>query len=707
MRMSGGNFSSRVRNALLDVLNCTLNLMTAIKDRISFGWLSNETISSHAHSMEIVMIEVSQIAGKLCTILPFYGENSVLLQPASRLVQCAGDIFVESTKMIVSKPLITEHELEHTLLYKGISSFSNVITESLGVDSSNTVKVTTCSAPAEKWLSDASSYDFIGLLLTDSCWKFPSSKNRIDMLSSVAKRSPWTLAREPFNLASFCHVCAVQCRSQNDVDSRILGLKLIESFILGRKSFLANRISNSMVFSVVPETLCPILLAALEDHVAAIRSCAVSSFGSFLKHDWVDLFLSDADSVKGQHSIYWEPLECILSLCAANEEEKANVRSSSCKAVGDICTACIGDTFREKEDDTHEDVSFSDDFVLAFTCKICEVMINALTDENASVRSMALHAIGNTALALKERCHERSAPQFPSMKHLFPSVCACLGDKDEKVVANAIRSISHIAYFVYCPEYFSEIENSTLAALHVYRSLLSDLSEIIKFALEDAAGEIPRELTWKQRNGAKKHAWGSCTTLGMLLSFSNLLPYIDDSLAESALSSLFRCIQLSNVINEKIVAAAIKALEKLPITLWHHLSCKCDSIGRGLATCFGFLQERKSKTPHNHDVESLANLLLISAKRTDFCSLFLIRESVPFSVEYFYQWLVTHDIEAGVLEEIADAVSSQKVEQILDVSVVQMFLSRTIQQNRRQGSPCKVKIASVPLDGNDEEGDEL
>ena len=137
----------------------------------------------------------------------------------------------------------------------------------------------------------------------------------------------------------------------------------------------------------VPETFCPILLAALEDHVAAVRACAISSFGSFLKHDWVDLLLSNADSVKGQHYIDWAPLECILSLCAVNEEKNANVRSSSCKAVGDICTACIGDTFREEKDDT-QDESFSDGFVLAFTCKICEAMINSLTDENASVRSM-------------------------------------------------------------------------------------------------------------------------------------------------------------------------------------------------------------------------------------------------------------------------------------------------------------------------------
>lgn len=311
------------------------------------------------------------------------------------------------------------------------------------------------------------------------------------------------------------------------------------------------------------------------------------------------------------------------------------------------------------------------------------------------------------AFALKEHCDGRFALQSSAMKHLFPSVCALLGDKDEKVVANAIRSINHISYFVYHPEYLSEIEDKSSAALDVYCSLLSDLSSKIKFALEDAAGEIPMELTWKQRNGAKKHAWGSCTTLGMLLSFSNILPFIDVTLNESSLSSLFRCIQLSNIINEKIVAAAIKALVNLPITMWHHLSCKCDSVGRGLATCFDFLYEKKTTASNRDGVESLAHVLLISARRADFCNLFLIQDCVPFSVEYFYQWLVRHNTEPGVLKEIAAAVSSQKVEHILDVSVVHMFLSRTIQQNRRQSSPCKLNVAALSIDEYDEEGDEL
>ena len=106
------------------------------------------------------------------------------------------------------------------------------------------------------------------------------------------------------------------------------------------------------------------------------------------------------------------------------------------------------------------------------------------------------------------------------------------------------------------------------------------------------------------------------------------------------------------------------------------------------------------------DIESLANLLLVSAKKADFCTLFLFQESVPFSVEYFYEWIVNQDVKAGVFEEIASAVSSQKVEQVLDVSLVQMFMSRTIRQNRHQGSPSKVNVASLAIGENDYEDDD-
>jgi hypothetical protein len=82
---------------------------------------------------------------------------------------------------------------------------------------------------------------------------------------------------------------------------------------------------------------------------------------------------------------------------------------------------------------------------------------------------------------------------------------------------------------------------------------------------------------------------------------------------------------------------------------------------------------------------------------------------VPFSVEFFYQWLVARDVETGILREIAAAVSGVEVAEILDVSVAQMFLSRAIQRQQRRSllSEGVDAIALALPNEGDEEDDEL
>ncbi|KAL3815779.1 hypothetical protein ACHAXA_001673 [Cyclostephanos tholiformis] len=707
LRTSGGNFSSRVRSALLNVVNCIYNLMTAIKGIVCCERESIESMLRHAPSVDIVIVLVSEVAEKLCTKLPFSGENHILLRPTSLLVQCAGDIYVQAAKSLASKRLPSKAKLEHTLLINTLATFSHVIMESLGAvtSDSNAEQVTSRFAPAIKWLSDASSFEFIGLLLTESCWPCPSASERMYMLSAVAKRSPLTLVREPFNLASFCDVCVDHSQSR-DESSRILGVKLIESFIMGRKTCVVECTTKSSVFSVISQTFCPLLLVALEDHSSAVRIAAATSLGSLVGFEWIGLFLLDAENLNAS-SIDWTPLESILRLCTANVEKVANVRASCCKAIGDISASCIHRTLFESEDNTNCAGPLADKFIIAFSGKVSEVMTIALSDDVAIVRSMALFAIGNIALALKEYNNETLLPSVPITRRLFRSVCECVDDDDEKVAANAIRSISHTSYFIYHPKYYPNLENSdSTLSIDLFRSLVAKLSAKINFALDDAIGESPRGLTWKQRTWAKKQSWGSCVTLGTMLHFSNILPNIDYSLLESALSSLFRCIQLSNFINEKILAAAINALLGLPSSLWDYLSCQSDCIGRGLATYFGYLDENNVKTSyHHHDVESLVDSLLARASAVDFRRLFLIRDSVPFSVEFFYRWLVARDVETGILGEIASAVTGVEVANILEVSVAQMFVSRAIQRHQRRDTPYEG--INPGITEGVEEGDEL
>lgn len=96
-------------------------------------------------------------------------------------------------------------------------------------------------------------------------------------------------------------------------------------------------------------------------------------------------------------------------------------------------------------------------------------------------------------------------------------------------------------------------------------------------------------------------------------------------------------------------------------------------------------------------------MLLSSAKSKDFCRLLLLRDDIPFSVDYFYQWLVTNNINAEVIEEIAIAAQSKEVQNHIDVSMVQMFMSRTLQTKDQASLRKSSLIDSI----NDDECDEI
>ena len=144
---------------------------------------------------------------------------------------------------------------------------------------------------------------------------------------------------------------------------------------------------------------------------------------------------------------------------------------------------------------------------------------------------------------------------------------------------------------MYSPSYFSITDSDALVQ---FRDLLDKLSAKVNSSLDDAVCGPTTGLTWKQRSGAKKQTRGSCITLGVLLNYSNILQNVDDATLEISLSSLFRCIQLSCQLDDKIVAAAISSLLGLSSVLWRQISCKYDSIGRGLATLFHSLEKVSS-----------------------------------------------------------------------------------------------------------------
>ena len=99
----------------------------------------------------------------------------------------------------------------------------------------------------------------------------------------------------------------------------------------------------------------------------------------------------------------------------------------------------------------------------------------------------------------------------------------------------------------------------------------------------------------------------------------------------------------------------------------------------------------------------LTHKLLLKANSNDFCKVLILIEETSFSVHFLYQWLVTNNVSAGVIETVAVAVQSEEVQQIIDVFVVQMFVSRTTHQIKENDSPRKSYQNDTAEDDEDDE----
>mmetsp|Transcript_24383 Transcript_24383/g.49923 ORF Transcript_24383/g.49923 Transcript_24383/m.49923 type:complete len:101 (+) Transcript_24383:96-398(+) len=100
--------------------------------------------------------------------------------------------------------------------------------------------------------------------------------------------------------------------------------------------------------------------------------------------------------------------------------------------------------------------------------------------------------------------------------------------------------------------------------------------------------------------------------------------------------------------------------------------------------------------------------MLSAANSEDFCIMFLNQDDIPFDIEQMYQWLVSNDMDVYIFDKISLALEHKRVRSVLDVSVAQMFLTRTRHEHK---SPCK-SAESLPRkysngDESDDDGDEL
>lgn len=98
--------------------------------------------------------------------------------------------------------------------------------------------------------------------------------------------------------------------------------------------------------------------------------------------------------------------------------------------------------------------------------------------------------------------------------------------------------------------------------------------------------------------------------------------------------------------------------------------------------------------------------LLLGANAKNFCDVFILSETIRFSVGFFYQWLVSCNLEGipQVMKKISIAVQIEGMQKFVDVSSIQMFMSLTAQLTKERSSPqkCVVSAANNVDDDDDE-----
>jgi len=467
-----------------------------------------------------------------------------------------------------------------------------------------------------------------------------------------------------------------------DSTRRLLGLQLIRHFIQGRNDFCADR------SSYVCDSFCPYLLCALGDSNAAVRASSAACYGFLLRSDWERLFRLRPSSEQDSH------FQQLLRLCINGEssettsvgEPAASVRSEACKAIGNLCTECVG--LRDSSD--------GEIHLIPIVRDVTDAMLVAVQDKNAGVRSMALFAVGNLSLSLQTSL----SPSDNMSDCKFPALCQCvrncIDDKSERVVNNAVRSAGHLLNFLR----LCDKENRTQSEA-LYRETIKILTSKLDLAL-DILTRKATNLSWKQRSFAKKHSWGACHTLGALLQHASSADGQSNELFLPAIFQMIRCLRLSNELNEKVVAAATAALKLTPIDIWRNFSSESTIVGDGLAACLMIVYhetsgEKKLSPQVCDDARILLQTFLTMTSAIDAVASFSRDDISAGMLDFLYSWMVAKGSKSTSFDAIAIAVSNHRSE--FDISIEQRFSSRAKHERRREGSPKKVST-TPSLEGN-------
>ncbi|KAG7363403.1 heat repeat-containing protein [Nitzschia inconspicua] len=443
------------------------------------------------------------------------------------------------------------------------------------------------------------------------------------------------------------------------IDRTTLYLDILEAFASGRRDF-GDDVSQSHEDFV--NFACTFLDSASANNTMQIHRCILRIYSYFLGVDWRQL----AEKEKLRIHLHRITMQCNAA--------SAKLRELACKAIGEFCTQFFGEG----------------NSAIVFTSRtiaeeVCGQLLQSSKDTHPTVRAMAIFALGNLADSVRA-CETYHLLDEEIVCAIVQLVVEALNDRNDKVVGNAIRCVGHAGFVV--------LKQKSSSAYRLAREILERLTEKLSRSLSASLDkESNVVLTWKQRSTAKKHGWGTCYSLGMILGAISHDCSDENSMIAGcahAFQMLSLCLQHHACLNLKFVLAAMDAMCKISPTTMVLLSSNQRLIGAALCNSIELLSLSMDDKDINRCVDfrklaqrnaCLLRHLLRSSSNADARYVLLEEEISSREMNNLYKWMVEQtieDVDARSYEIFALGLSSLS-RWSDDISLEQRFASRALQ----------------------------
>ncbi|CAB9520853.1 expressed unknown protein [Seminavis robusta] len=594
------NFSVRVLEALMGILVVTTCILKVHCD----DW------ESRAHNIDCAGF-LSLFKATLLEIP--YESLSNSSAEGQRVVEAAQELFAAFSNILVQ-----ENKLQSAPLDRLTAIFEDCMGGHITPQGLRTEMI----LPARNMLASSSSRFLLDSMFgainkTVATDTGKAAEAPVRLLRSVLRTRPETVLDDESDWTRYRCVVEKLCVSSN---TKLMssGMELLDSLLQGRQHdmpakevFVAAETLVTFVLKLLPETI--------ESVSGTCRRLSLQAYGSLLGSDWLEHTDDRCVGSIGSH------VKIVLRHSVATEAVSA-VRSAACKAIGDICSNCF--LCQNFPDSSGVDAASSseDSQLQLIGPDVLGAMLIAMKDRSAPVRSMALFAVGNLAqVSVDSACFYD--PE--TLGDACEVACACMGDENEKVAGNAIRSIGHLASLIVRDDY---------------------------------------------SRAMSQRGWGVdafCTTV-------------------NALGSVVRCIQsLGTSLDEKVVIAAMSCLQTLSPTSLARISAKSELVGNAMVASICYLaKESWSKGTYSStkklvgQVELLCRHLLDTATTVDASVVTGCEEIAESWMEHLYEWMILQECTVGAFDVFALAL--QRPGSRVPINVEQKFANRAMTLFRAQ-----------------------